>query len=155
VDADEVTYPLHIILRFDLERALFDGTITVNDLPSIWNLKMKELLGVIVPDNSSGVLQDVHWGSGAFGYFPSYTTGAMMAAQLFETIKKEMPDINQQIAKGEFSLIKEWLRTNIHEVGSLYASPDELLIAVTGKPLDPEIYINYLCEKYNRLYLSS
>jgi carboxypeptidase Taq len=102
--------------------------------------------------NDVGVLQDVHWGAGLLGYFPSYTLGAMIAAQLFEAAENEMPDIRNKIRRGDFGPIREWLRKNIHEVGSLYESPDDLLIAVTGKPLDPQIFIRYIEKKYKALY---
>lgn len=153
VEADELTYPLHIILRFELEKGMFDGSISVADIPRVWNAKMKESLGLSVTEDSQGCLQDVHWSGGAMGYFPSYTLGAMIAAQLFEHIETtSIPDLRYQIRNGEFKKLREWLRLNIHQVGSLYESPDELLQAVTGKPLDPEIYIRYLEKKYSKLY---
>lgn len=152
IESDELTYPLHIFLRFELEKGLFDGSISIDNLPTIWNAKMKEYLNIDVPSDSKGVLQDVHWSAGLFGYFPSYTLGSMIAAQLFETAKKEIPDLKEKIRKGEFTILREWLRVKIHSVGSLYPSPDELLIQVTGKPLDSSIYANYLREKYSDLY---
>lgn len=152
VDADELTYPLHIVLRYEIEKGLFDGTVATNQIPSIWNRKMKESLDIVVEKDSQGCLQDIHWSLGSLGYFPSYTLGAMIAAQLFETAEKQIPDIRSQIRKGEFKQLREWLRTHVHEVGSLHESPDALLTAVTGKPLDPNIYVNYLEKKYTSLY---
>jgi Zn-dependent M32 family carboxypeptidase len=152
VDADELTYPLHIIIRYEIEKGLFDGSVTTDKIPSIWNKKMKENLDIIVGKDSQGCLQDIHWSLGSLGYFPSYTLGAMIAAQLFETAEKQIPDLKTQIRNGEFKQLREWLRVNVHEVGSLYESPDELLTVVTGKPLDPAIYVNYLNKKYSALY---
>jgi carboxypeptidase Taq len=151
VDADEVTYPLHIILRFELEKGLFDD-LKVDDLPRVWNNKVKEMLGLTVNSDKLGVLQDVHWSMGALGYFPSYTLGAMTASQLYEKCEKDIPDMKEKIRKGEFKEIREWLRTNVHEKGSLFDKPDDLLIDITGKPLDPNIFINYLNKKYSAIY---
>eukprot|EP01041_Mallomonas_annulata_P007569 gene7569-15522_t len=152
VEADEVTYPLHIILRYELEKGLFDKTLSISNLNNIWITKMKDMLGVTVPSDAQGVLQDIHWSLGAFGYFPSYTLGAMIASQLFETAEESIPNLRDKISKGEFKELRTWLKTNIHEVGSLYASPDELLVAVTKKPLDPKIFLQYLENKYGKLY---
>lgn len=124
----------------------------MDDLPRIWNEKMKESLNVNVPSDAKGCLQDIHWSFGALGYFPTYSLGAMMAAQLFETAQAEIPDLKGKISRGEFKPLREWLREKIHKVGSKYGSLDELLIAVTGKPLDPYIYTNYLKKKYYKLY---
>lgn len=152
VDADELTYPLHIVLRYEIEKCLFDGTITTDMIPTIWNQKMKESLNIVVDKDSQGCLQDIHWSLGSLGYFPSYTLGAMIAAQLFETAEKQIPDLKTQIRNGQFKPLREWLRVNIHEVRSLYDSPDKLLTVVTGQPLDPVIYVNYLDKKYTDLY---
>jgi len=152
IEADEVTYPMHIILRFEIEQGFFDGSVNVADLPTVWNAKMKQLLNVDVPSDAKGCLQDIHWSMGALGYFPSYTLGAMIAAQLLEKVEKEIPDVREKIKRGEFHVLRDWLRVNIHEVGSLYASPDELLRVVTGKPLDPAVYVNYIKNKYGDLY---
>ena len=143
---------MHIILRFEMEQGIIDGSMALDDLPRIWNQKMKESLNVDVPNDANGVLQDVHWAVGAVGYFPSYTLGAMIAAQLFETLEREMPDVRDKIRKGEFQPIREWLQRKVHNVGSLYPSPDELLIHTTGKPMDPTIFVNYLKNKYADLY---
>lgn len=153
VDADEVTYPFHIILRFELEKKLLDGSLQVDDLPKAWNDGMKELVGIEVPDDSKGCLQDIHWPSGAIGYFPSYTLGAMMAAQLATYLRRNgMPDFDERISKGEYADIRNWLKKEIHQVGSLYPSLDELLIKVTGEPLKPSYFVEYLQDKYANVY---
>lgn len=153
VEADELTYPFHIILRFELEKKMMNGTLDVKDLPQAWKDGMKEHLGVEVPNDKLGCLQDIHWPSGAFGYFPSYTLGAMTAAQLYRHLKAEvMPDIEERIKSGNFDGIKNWLKTEIHEVGSLYPSLDELLEKVTGEPLNPTYFLEYLEEKYSKVY---
>lgn len=113
---------------------------------------MKESLNVIVPSDAKGCLQDIHWSFGALGYFPTYSLGAMMAAQLFEQAEIEIPDLKTKISQGEFKPLREWLREKIHKVGSKHSSLDELLLEVTGKPLDPYIYTNYLKKKYYKLY---
>lgn len=153
VEADELSYPFHIILRFEIERGLFNGTIAVEDLPTVWNAKMKEFFGVDVPEDSRGCLQDVHWPSLAYGYFPSYTLGAMVAAQLYEFMDtKALPGMAERIAKGQFAEIKAFLNDKFHVLGSLYPSLDELLVAVTGEPLTPSYFIDYLTEKYTKMY---
>lgn len=154
VEADEVTYPFHVIIRFEIERGLMDGSISVKDLPTIWNQKMKEYLGIDVPSDAKGVLQDVHWACGAIGYFPSYTMGAMIAAQIYATAKSKIPNLESEFTKGEtgFCTLKKWLNENVHELGSLYASPDELLKVVTGEALNPKYFLEYLTEKYRGIY---
>lgn len=152
VEADEVTYPMHIILRFEIERGLIDGSVHVDDIPALWNEKMQEYLGVTPPDDAQGCLQDVHWSAGLFGYFPTYTLGAMAAVQIFATAKNELPDLEADIAAGRFGPLKGWLNDKIHALGSLYPTADDLLQAVTGKPLDPTLFIDYLKQKYAQLY---
>ena len=152
VDADELTYPLHIIIRFELEQGLFNGSINVDNLPEKWNELYKQYLGIEPESNKSGCLQDVHWGSLAFGYFPSYTLGAMYAAQFFQHAEKSIPTLREEIAEGNFINLRQWLKENIHSKGSLYPSADELCEAVTGKKLDPTIYLDYLKKKYRTLY---
>ena len=126
VDADEVTYPLHVIVRFELERALFSGEMSVDDLPKAWNEKMEAYLGVTPPSDKEGVLQDVHWSGGAFGYFPSYSLGAMIATQLYYKAREDIGDLEGQIARGEFKELRAWLNANIHESGSVHPSADEV-----------------------------
>jgi len=152
VDADELTYPLHVCVRFELERALFDGSVTVEGLPEAWNEKMEEYLGVRPPNDKVGVLQDVHWSDGSFGYFPSYTLGAMYACQFYEAAEKALPGLDGEIRKGEFARLKQWLNEKIHAKGSLHPSADELCEAVTGEVLRPDAFVRYLTEKYTALY---
>lgn len=152
--ADELTYPFHIMFRFDLERKLVSGELAVEDLPEAWNKGMKEYLGVDVPSNLEGCLQEMQWPSGAFGYFPSYALGAMMAAQLFSYVNtKAIPDFEERMASDDFSTIQEWMRHEIHEVGSLYPSLDDLLMKVTGEPLNPTYFVEYLNDKYTKVYV--
>jgi len=151
VEADEVTYPMHVILRYEIEKGLFDGSIAVENLPQIWNDKMVNYLGVRPPTDTLGVLQDVHWSGGMFGYFPSYTLGAMYACQFYNTMCRELPDTEENIAKGNFVPIKNWLNEKIHRQGKLY-TPAELVQRVTGEALNPDYFIQYLQNKYRTLY---
>ena len=151
IEADEVTYCLHIILRFEIEMGLIEGSIKVKDLPKIWNKKMKELLGVEPKNDSEGVLQDVHWSGGAFGYFPSYAIGTIYAAQLFDALSKKHPEVKEQIQKGDFSMISKWLKENVHKYGrSLNA--DDIIKKVCGEGLNIDVYIKYLRKKYLEIY---
>ncbi len=153
VDADELSYPFHIILRFEIERGLFDGSIDVDDLPTIWNQKMKQYFDVDVPDVARGCLQDVHWPSLGYGYFPSYTLGAMAAAQLYAHMDAVgLPGMEERIARGAFGEIKEYLNREFHRVGSLYTSLDDLLVSITGEPLKVRYFIEYLTKKYSKMY---
>jgi carboxypeptidase Taq len=147
VDADEVTYPLHVILRYRLERALLDGRLEVADLPAAWNEAMRELLGLIPPDDRLGCLQDIHWPIGAIGYFPCYTLGAIMAAQLFDAARAAEPDILPAVERGDFQPLLGWLRTNVHEQGSLLDMPD-LLTRATGRPLELRPFLDHLQARY-------
>ena len=151
VEADELTYPVHIILRYEIEKSLFDGTLKVKDLPDAWNDKMEEYLGIRPSTDTLGALQDVHWSGGAFGYFPSYTLGAMYACQFYNKMIVDIKDIPERIEKGDLACIKTWLNENIHRQGRLY-SPDQLAEKVTGQILEPDIFINYLKTKYNTIY---
>lgn len=147
VDADEVTYPAHVILRYRLEKALIEDELPLADLPEAWNDGLHELLGITPPDDSLGCMQDIHWFDGAWGYFPTYTLGAMAAAQLFAAAKTAEPEIPADIAKGDFSRLMSWLGANVHGKGSLL-STDELLEQATGKALDVELYKGYLANRY-------
>lgn len=152
IEADELTYNLHIILRYELERDIFANRVALADLPEAWNEKVGAYLGIEVPNNSVGVLQDVHWGSGLFGYFPTYALGNVVALQLWQRIRKELPDLDAQVASGEFGPLREWLRTEIHQYGSKY-TPKELLHKILGVDrFDPEPLIDYLEEKVSYLY---
>lgn len=155
VDADEVTYNLHIVLRFELERDLFAGTITVDDLPELWNERFAALLGwsgLRVSNDAHGILQDVHWSQGLFGYFPSYTLGNIYAAQIYRTIRHEISDFDDRIARGELLFVREWLREKIHQHGAVYA-PHELLKRVTGTSPSVQYLEQYLEEKFKNIYL--
>ncbi len=151
VEADELTYPLHIILRFEIEKGLFEDSIAVDDLPDVWNEKMATYLGIKPPTDTLGVLQDSHWSSGAFGYFPSYTLGAIYACQFYKAMQKEVPDTEKNIQAGNFASIKNWLNEKIHSQGRLY-TPQELVLGVTGESLNPQHLIEYLKTKYSTLY---
>ncbi len=151
VEADEVTYSLHIILRFELECALVSGELAVKDLPEAWNNKMEELLGIRPCNDAEGVLQDVHWSFGAIGYFPTYALGNLYGAQFFNTMNKDLGDVDSLVARGEFKKILGWLRENIHRHGSSYTA-EELCTRVTGEPLNPEYFSRYLTEKYRSIY---
>lgn len=147
VDADEVTYPAHVILRYKLERALIQGEMEVEDIPAAWNESMQRMLGITPASDREGCLQDIHWYDGAWGYFPTYTLGAMTAAQIYEAAKQATPDIETQISKGNFAPLMLWLQENIHSAGSHLSSAD-LMIKATGQPLDPEIFITHLKNRY-------
>lgn len=151
VEADEVTYNLHILLRFEIERALFTGDLPVEDLSAVWNEKMRDYLGIEPPNDRDGVLQDIHWSHGSFGYFPTYALGNLYAAQFFDSIKKEMPDLMDRIARGNLLPIREWLRDRIHCLGMTHRAKD-LAIHVTGNPLNADYFVNYLNEKFGDLY---
>lgn len=151
VDADEVTYNLHIILRFEIEQRLFAGTLAVRDLPEAWNAAARELLGLVPDSDRTGVLQDVHWSDGAFGYFPSYCLGNMLAAQLWYAIKAQRPAIEDEFARGDFSGLLNWLRENVHGAGKRYDAL-ELSRRVTGGELSPQSLLRYLRERYLPLY---
>ncbi len=147
VEADEVTYPAHIILRYRLEKAMIADELPLAELPHAWNSMMKDLLGIVPPNDRLGCLQDIHWPSGGWGYFPTYSLGAMTAAQIFDAAKRADPEMMPSIAKGDFAPLVRWLRTNIHSLGSLYET-DELLTRATGRPLDASVFIAHLRRRY-------
>lgn len=151
VNADEATYNLHIMLRLELEIGMVEGTMAVKDLPEIWNTKMQEYLGVVPPDDAHGVLQDIHWSGGSIGYFSTYALGNLVSAQLWEKIRKDIRDLDDQICKGDFSELLGWLRKNIHQHGHKY-EPQELVQKVTGSKIVPEPYVRYLTKKYSEIY---
>ncbi len=150
-EADELTYSLHVIIRYEIEKALFNDEITVAELPEVWKKKYKEYLGVEPDTDSLGVLQDMHWSDGSFGYFPSYALGNLYGAQIFNTMKKDIPDVYELISKGDIISITKWLKYNVHKYGSLY-SPKELILKVTGEELNSQYFIDYLEEKYSKIY---
>lgn len=147
VDSDEVTYNLHILLRFEIEQRLFRGDLKVADLPAAWNALSTELLGLTPPSDRLGVLQDVHWSGGAFGYFPSYCIGNMMAAQLWYGVLARLPGLEDDFSRGDFRRLLGWLRTEIHQQGRRYDT-QELVVRVTGEPLSPRHLLRYLRERY-------
>jgi carboxypeptidase Taq len=151
VEADELTYNLHIILRFEIEEALINGTIDVADIPAVWNEKMQTYLGIVPPNDAVGCLQDVHWSFGGFGYFPSYTLGKLYAAMFFKQMSSDLADVNGQIERGEFGGILSWLRENIHRCG-LTKTAGELVQDVCGKPLGAVDFLEYVESKIDRVY---
>lgn len=151
VEADELTYNLHIMLRFEIERALIEENLPVEALPSLWNEKMMEYVGAAPDSDANGVLQDVHWSGGAIGYFPTYTLGNLYSVQFLNQAKKELPDLTADIEKGNLLPLKGWLNEKIHRWGRTYSS-DELVRRITGEPLNPRYFVEYLTEKFGRLY---
>ncbi|WP_379129790.1 carboxypeptidase M32 [Paenibacillus sp. sgz500958] len=151
IEADELTYNLHIIVRYEIEKLIFNEGLEVKDLPSVWNAKYQEYLGITPPSDSLGVLQDVHWSGGDFGYFASYSLGNMYAAQIMHTLRKELPDFDELIASGNLLPIKEWLTGKIYVYGKSL-TPSEIIEQVTGEPLNPDYLADYLEAKYTELY---
>jgi carboxypeptidase Taq len=151
VEADELTYGLHIILRYEIERDIFEGRLEAKELPGVWNARMKEYLGIDVPDEAQGVLQDVHWSEGLFGYFPDYLLGSVLSVQIWEKMLGDIPDLNEQIENGEFGALREWLQEHVHWSGSKF-TPKETIERAVGGPLDPEPYLRYLEGKIADLY---
>ncbi len=151
VEADEATYNLHVMLRLEIEIALMEGSLQVKDLPDAWNTKMKEYLGLTPPNDAKGVLQDVHWSEGYFGYFPTYALGNLVSVQFWNKMHQYIPTLETQIEKGEFSELLSWLRKNVHEHGAKFP-PQELIQKVTGSKIDPKPYLQYLETKYKDIY---
>jgi carboxypeptidase Taq len=151
VEADEATYNLHIMLRMEIEIALMEGKLTVKDLPEVWNARMKEYLGVTPPNDADGVLQDIHWAGGMIGYFSTYALGNLISIQLWEKINQDIPDLDDQIRKGEFSELLDWLIKNVHTNGKKY-EPQELVQRITGSKIDSAPYMRYLKKKYREIY---
>ncbi|MGH8139153.1 MAG: carboxypeptidase M32 [Steroidobacteraceae bacterium] len=147
VDADELTYPLHIMLRYELEKQLLSGELAVRDLPEAWNAGMEQRLGIRPTNDADGCLQDIHWAVGSFGYFPSYALGAVIAAQLYETLRTDVPELDEQLGAGEYGGLLGWLRTNVHGLGAKVPVQD-LLKAATGKPLSAVSFVRYVESKY-------
>ena len=151
VEADEVTYSLHVILRFELELGLIDGTLDAADLPAAWAAKMKQFLGIDVPDDLHGVLQDIHWSEGIIGYFPTYAIGNVLAAQLWQVARAEIAGLDDELSHGQLGGLRVWLREKIHRHGRLY-TPPELIERAVGGPLDPAPMLAHLHRKYGALY---
>ncbi len=151
VEADEVTYSLHVILRFELELALVDGTLDVADLPAAWAAKMRQFLGIAVPDDLHGVLQDIHWSEGIIGYFPTYAIGNVLAAQIWQAVRADVAGLDEQIEAGRYGALSTWLRERIHRHGRTL-TPAELIEQAVGGPLDPGAMLEHLRAKYGALY---
>jgi len=151
IEADEVTYSLHIIIRFELERDLFSDKISIGELPEVWNQKYEDYLGVEIKNDAEGVRQDTHWASGLFGYFPSYALGNIYSGQLTAALTKNLSDWRNQLSEGRLESVNSWLKTNIHLKGNLF-DPEELIKLCTGRTLDSEPYLKYLNKKYSSLY---
>ncbi len=149
--ADELTYHFHILIRFELEKALIEGSLEVKDLTSAWNKKYKEYLGVDVPSDSKGVLQDIHWSHGLIGYFPTYSLGSFYAAQFYSKASADIPGLEDQISKGQLKPLLGWLRENIHQHGKLYSS-EEISKRITGEKLNFKYFLRYAKNKYAALY---
>ena len=151
VEADEATYNLHVMLRFEIELALLEGKLNAAELPDFWNTKMEEYLGLTPPDDAQGVLQDVHWSEGLLGYFPTYALGNLVASQLWEKIEADIPDVTQKIESARFDALLSWLRENVHQFGAKF-EPMELLERATGSGLSAEPYLRYLRTKFGEIY---
>ena len=150
VEADQVTYNLHIIIRFELEKALVNGEIAVESLPRLWNEKYRAYLGIEPDSDTNGVLQDVHWTFG-FGYFATYTLGNLYGAQIYRSLRNSFADFDQRLAAGETAFILEWLRERIYRFGAIY-QPDEIIQHITGEVANPQYLILYLTKKFSQLY---
>jgi carboxypeptidase Taq len=150
-ESDELTYSLHIIIRYELEKAIINGDVNVDDLPDMWNEKYKEYLGVEPKSDAEGILQDMHWSGGSFGYFPSYALGNLYGAQFLNAMKKDIPDLYENIKNGNLNVIHLWLKDNIHQYGKVY-KPEELIKKVTGDTLSSKYFIDYLNNKYSEIY---
>jgi carboxypeptidase Taq len=151
ISSDELTYHFHVILRFEIENALINREFEVKDLPAVWNEKVRKYLGLEVTNDAQGVLQDIHWSHGSIGYFPTYSLGSFYSVQFMDAAAKAIPDLHQQIAKGEFGQLKTWLNQNVHAHGQQY-SPEELCTMATGSPLDVRHFIRYAKEKFGKVY---
>jgi carboxypeptidase Taq len=151
VEADEVTYNMHILLRFELENEMLEGALKVRDLPEAWNSRFKSYLGIDVPNDADGALQDIHWSFVTFAIFPSYTIGNLVSAQLMEKIRRDLPELDMQMGRGEFSPLLGWLHRNVHRHGRKF-TPNELLERATGRPLTAEPWIAYVRQKFGALY---
>jgi len=151
VEADELTYNLHIILRFEIETALIEGSIEAEHVPELWNERMRLYIGCEVPDDARGCLQDIHWSHGSFGYFPTYALGNLSSVQLWDKMLEEHPNIPDEIAQGKFDTILGWMREKVHQYGSKF-EPQEIMLKATGSKITPEPYMKYLTTKYGEIY---
>ena len=149
--ADELTYHSHVLIRFEIEKALIEGSVRITELPELWNAKYKQYLGLVVPDDSKGILQDIHWSHGSFGYFPTYSLGSFYAAQFYAQAKKENPTLEFEIEMGNLAPLLSWLREKIHRHGKLYTA-EQLCISITGEKLNFLHFMDYARTKYGALY---
>jgi carboxypeptidase Taq len=147
IHADEVTYPMHVIMRFELEQAILDGDVELRDLPRLWAEKIDAYLGIGVPDDARGVLQDIHWSWGLIGYFPTYLLGSVMSVQFWEQAATDVRDLEERVERGDFAALREWLGENVHAWGRKL-TPQEILERATGSRIDARPYLDYLGEKY-------
>lgn len=150
-EADELTYSLHIIIRYEIEKSLINGEIEVKDLPKVWNNKYKEYLGIEPSNDAEGILQDMHWSDGSFGYFPSYALGNVYGAQMLNKLLKDKPDIFKEISEGKLGGVHEWLKDNVHKHGSIY-TPEELIKNITNEEINTKYFLDYLNNKYLNIY---
>jgi carboxypeptidase Taq len=150
IEADEVTYNLHIIIRYELERAMVNDEVAVESLPQMWNARYRTYLGIEPENDSKGILQDVHW-SGGFGYFPTYTLGNLYSAQIFQKLQEAFKDFDQRLERGETAFVLRWLEEHMYAYGAIY-QPEELIQRVTGELPNPEFFIRYLTEKFANIY---
>ncbi len=151
VEADEVTYNLHIMLRFEIETGVLAGKLRVDEMPEVWNARMQEYLGVTPPNDALGCLQDIHWSGGMIGYFPTYSLGNILSAQLFAAARAETPGLDHALAAGDYSGLLGWMRAHVHQHGRKYP-PAELIRRATGGPLSASAYVAYLTEKFGAIY---
>lgn len=150
-EADELTYHFHVMIRYEIEKGLLDGTYQTADLHTVWNHYYKEYLQVTVPDDTQGILQDIHWSHGSFGYFPTYSLGSLYAAQFFAAAQQQVPELTAQITKGEYTQLLAWLRSQVHQYGRYYTS-NELCEKITGEPLDFKYFLDYATQKFTHIY---
>jgi carboxypeptidase Taq len=151
IEADELTYNLHIMIRYEIEKMLFNENLNPRDLPEVWNNKYKEALGITPPNDAEGVLQDVHWSGGAFGYFPSYSLGNMYGAQMMDVARRKLPELDRQVTAGQLFPLKEWLTEQVYQYGKLL-KPAEIIERISGKPLQSSYLCDYLENKYREIY---
>ncbi len=149
-EADELTYPIHVLIRYELEKEIFNGNVNYDDLETLWNDKYEEYLGIRPSSSNEGILQDIHWSMGGYGYFPTYALGSAMSAQFYNAMCKDI-DVEQCLANNQFEIIRDWLKTNIHQYGA-YLTMDEILNKATGESLNAQYYIDYLVQKYKTIY---
>jgi len=150
-EADELHYHFHVIIRYEIEKAIMENDLQVEDIRDAWNEKYKSYMNMEVPDDANGFLQDVHWSHGSIGYFPTYSIGSLYAAQIFEAIKKQLPNVTDNIQSGDTTLVLQWLRENVHQHGQLYDAED-LCKKITGEGLNSEYFLDYAKAKYQDIY---